>query len=376
MSLQLVLAQVLLLVLGVIGVGTARPDLIVDHGSKAVLALGLTFLLSRFKPKFFTSVALLGFLVCIALLILVLFVGEGGEWGGGKRWLDFGGPLRFQPSEFIKLALVLQLASFFARRGVAKKLISATAMIMLSTVLVLVEPDVGSTVLIFSLGLVLMFAAGVKFTSIGGFVAALGLLALPFASNYLERHPYITERFFGHVAELKDTNTKEATQIDLAHRDMTQGGLYGRGPDGPKYSLPAGHTDMVIASVAFSTGLLGVVTVIFAYWLIVQSGLSVAELAGRIRPMTPEIHAASIMAVGAMFMIVAQAFVNLAVAVGLFPVTGVPLSLVSYGFSSLLSKSVALAVMHSSIREIHAHLGLTKSGKKERKFEPVPAPAD
>ncbi|WP_027480845.1 FtsW/RodA/SpoVE family cell cycle protein [Deinococcus pimensis] len=355
MSTTLVIAQLLLLLLGLIGVATSRPDLVPDHASKVLVAILVTFVLSRLRPRAFLRMALPFFLLSLVLLVLVLFIGEGGNDSPVKRWLDFGGPFRFQPSEFAKLALVLQLASFFSRRGTQKKLISATGMIFVTTALVLFEPDLGTTILTFTLGVVLIYSAGVRLTSVVAilFVATLG--ALPFASIYLEKHPYILERVKGHSEEKLDERPQGSTQIDLAHRDMQRGGLYGQGPDGPRYRYSADHTDLVIASVAFSTGLLGVATVIFAYWLVVQSGLSVADLAGRIRPLTPELHGASIMATGAMFMIVSQAFVNLAVAVGLLPVTGVPLPLVSYGFSSLLAKSVAFAVMHSAIREVHRH---------------------
>lgn len=355
MSTTLVIAQLLLMLLGLIGVATARPDLVPDHAVKILIALVVTFLLSRLRPRAFLKMAPPFFVLSILLLILVLFIGVGGNDSPVKRWLDFGGPFRFQPSEFAKLALALMLASFFSRRGTQNKLISATIMIFLTTGLVLLEPDLGTTILVFTLGVVLIYAAGVRLTSVMAIVFVATLGALPFASGYLERNPYIVDRWRGHVTAQVEERAQGATQIDLAHRDMQRGGLYGQGPDGPRYRYSADHTDLVIASVAFATGLLGVVTVIFAYWLVVQSGLSVADLAGRIRPLTPELHGASIMATGAMFLIVSQAFVNLAVAVGLLPVTGVPLPLVSYGFSSLLTKSVAFAVMHSAIREVHRH---------------------
>lgn len=369
MSLNLVIAQCLLMVLGLVGVATAAPDKVPEHASKILIALVVTFLFSRLRPKAYLQLATPLWFLSLVLLVLVLFIGVGGEWGGGRRWLDFGGPLRFQPSEFAKLSLVLQLASFFARRGPGKKLLSATLMLVFTTGLVALEPDVGSTLLIFGLGIAVIYAAGVRVSSIAAIFLFVGLLAMPVASNYLEKHSYILERWRGHQEDQAGSTQQGASQIDLAHRDMRDGGVYGQGPDGPKYYLPAGHTDMVIASVAFSTGLLGVATIIFAYWLVVQSGLSVAEWAARVRPLSPELHGASIMATGAMVMIVGQAFVNLAVAVGIFPVTGVPLPLVSYGFSSLLAKSIGFAVMHSALREVKRHM-------PEKAREPIPAPAD
>ena len=354
MSLNLVLAQVILLMLGLIGVATAAPEMVPDHASKVLIALLATFALSRLRPRAFLSMGTFVWVVTLLLLVLVLVFGVGTELSPGvKRWLRLPG-FQFQPSEFAKLGLILQLASFFARRGVQHKLLSATVMIGLSTVLVLLEPDLGSTVLIFALGLVLMYAAGVKLNNIGGLLLGIGLLSLPFVSIYLERHPYILARFQTHTQS--DAAQVGLDQIGKAHRDLNYGGFWGQGPDGPRYPYFADHTDAVAATVGFSNGLLGVTMMIFAYWLVVSAALQVAEMASRVRPMTPQIHGASILATGAMFMVVGQAFVNLAVVAGIFPVTGVPLPLVSYGFSSMLTMSAALALIHSALREVRRHL--------------------
>ncbi|GAA5533171.1 FtsW/RodA/SpoVE family cell cycle protein [Deinococcus aluminii] len=370
MSLQLVIAQVLLLTLGLLGVATARPDLILDHGSKALLALVVTLAAARLRPRAFLKIAPYFWGVTLLLLLLTLFIGQGTETSEGtKRWLQFGS-LRFQPSELAKLGLVLQLASFFSRRGVQHKLISATLMIVVTTGLVILEPDLGSSVLIFGLGIILMYAAGVRITNITGFVFALALIGIPFLGRYLETHNYILERFFGHVNRGK-TMQVGLDQIGMAHRDLNFGGLWGLGPDGPRWTYFAAHTDMVVASVGFTSGLLGVAMLLFAYWLIVSTALQVSQLATRVRPMTPEIHGATIMATGAMFMVVGQAFVNLAVAAGIFPVTGVPLPLVSYGFSSMLTMSLALGVIHSAMREVRRHLP-----QSEVSPDIVPVPAD
>ncbi|THF88937.1 FtsW/RodA/SpoVE family cell cycle protein [Deinococcus sp. KSM4-11] len=355
MSLQLLIAQILLLGLGLLGIAAARPDLIVDHGTKALLSLGLTFVVARLRPRAFLKIGPAFWAFTLLLLILVLFIGVGTETSPGtKRWLDLGA-LKFQPSELAKLGLVLMLASFFSRRGVQHKLISATLMIVVTTALVFMEPDVGTSVLTFGLGIILMYGAGVRISNIAGFMLALGLMAIPIAGVYLEKHPYIAERFFGHVNR-DVTAQRGLDQIGLVHRDLNFGGLWGQGPDGLRYPYFAAHTDMVIASVGFTTGLLGVAMILFAYWLIMQTALETSQLAARIRPMTSEIHGASILATGTMFMIVGQAVVNLLVAAGYFPVTGVPLPLVSYGFSSMLTMSLALGIIHSALREVRRNL--------------------
>ncbi|AXG99456.1 FtsW/RodA/SpoVE family cell cycle protein [Deinococcus wulumuqiensis] len=355
MSLQLLIAQVLLLLLGTLGIAAAEPDLINDHGLKAVLALMATFVVARVRPRLFLKWGTNVWIAALTLLVLVLFIGQGTQDSPGvRRWLSIGGQT-FQPSEFAKLALVLQLASFFSRRGVQNKLLSATGMMVITTALIIFEPDLGTSVLTFGLGIIVMYAAGVRLFNIGGLVLALGLLSLPFVSGYLERHPYIVQRWTGYQTR-DDQIVTGLDQIGKAHRDLNYGGWWGQGPDGPRWEYFAAHTDMVVAAVGFSSGLLGVLTLLFAYWLIVSTALQVAQLATRIRPMSAEIHGASILAIGCMFMVVGQAFVNLAVAAGLFPVTGVPLPLVSYGFSSMLTMSVALGIIHSAMREVRRQL--------------------
>lgn len=361
MSTRLLLAQLLLLILGAMAVGTATPELLPDQAWKALVALGVTLLLGRLRPSFFLQLAQPAWLFTLLLLLAVLVVGVGTETSPGThRWLPIPG-FRFQPSELAKLTLTAMLASFFARRSAHRKLLAAIAMIALTTILIAAEPDVGTTVLTFSLGLVLMYVAGVRFSSIGTLLALALLVALPFSGLYLERHPYILQRLHLHEDKAQ-TAQMGLDQIGKAHRDLAFGGLWGQGPDAPRYPYFADHTDLAIASVGFSTGLLGVTMALFAYWLVASTALQVARQASQIKPLTRELHGAVIMSTGAMYLIVGQACINLLVAAGRLPVTGVPLPLISYGFSSMLTVSVALAMIHSALREVHRALpsgGLT-----------------
>lgn len=351
MNIPLLIAQVMLLLLGLIGVANAEPDLAVGHGVKALICLGVTLGVAQLRPKVFLKNGLWLWLLSLFLLVLVLFIGSGTqESTGTRRWIRFAGQA-FQPSEFAKLALVLQLSSFFSRRGVSNKLVSAVGMIMVTTGLILFEPDLGTSVMTFMLGVVVLYSAGVRITSIAAFLLALGLGSLPLVSVYLESHPYIQERLFGHV-ERSEAAAQGLDQIGKAHRDISSGGLWGLGLDAPRFELFAAHTDLVISSIGFSLGFMGILMVLLAYWLIVRSALNTAQRAARVRPLTQEVHGAAVLAVGAMFLIVGQAVMNLAVAAGFVPVTGVTLPLVSYGFSSMLVMSVALGIIHSASREV------------------------
>lgn len=351
MNIRLLMAQVLLLLLGTLAVGTATPELLPDQTWKALAALLITLVAGRLRPSFFLRIATPAWIISLVLLLAVLVVGVGTEASPGThRWLPIPG-FRFQPSEFAKLTLTLMLASFFARRGVHRKLISATGMLVLTTGLIILEPDMGTTILTFSLGIVLMYAAGVRFGNIGALLLASLLCAAPIASFYLERHPYILERIHMHQGQTASADVG-LDQIGKAHRDLAYGGLWGQGPDAPRYPYFADHTDLAIASVGFSTGLLGVTMALFAYWLVASSALQVARKASLVHPLTRELHGAVIMSTGAMYMIVGQACINLLVAAGRLPVTGVPLPLISYGFSSMLTMSLALALIHSALREV------------------------
>ena len=373
MNLPLLIAQILLLVLGLVGVAAGAPEEALDHGLKAVVALIITVLVAQFRPKAFMQLGIWVWLSSLVMLVLVLFIGVGtAESTGTRRWLDFGGPFRFQPSEIAKLGLVLQLASFFARRGVYKKLVSASLMILITTLLILVEPDLGTAVLTFALGVVVMYSAGVRITNIAAFLMFLTMISLPFISIYLERNPYIQERIFGHT-ERAEVLEQGLDQIGKAHRDLSNGGVWGLGPDAPRYTLFAAHTDLVISSIGFSLGLIGVLTVLFAYWIIVHTSLNIAQLASKVRPLTPSVHGAAVLAVGCMFLIVGQAMINLAVAVGFLPVTGIPLPLVSYGFSSMLVMSVAMGILHSSMREVQRGLETMKAAHQATQTEALPS---
>ncbi len=355
MNARLLMAQILLLILGTLAVATAAPQLLPDQAWKAVLALLMTLLVGSMRPSFFLRIATPVWIMSLVLLVAVLIVGVGTDASPGThRWLPIPG-FRFQPSEFAKLTLIMMLASFFARRGVQRKLISATLMIAITTILIVLEPDMGTTVLTFSLGIVLMYAAGVRFGNIGALLLATLLIAAPVASWYLERHPYILERVHMHQTSATTENVG-LNQIGKAHRDLAYGGLWGQGPDAPRYPYFADHTDLAIASVGFSTGLLGVTMALFAYWLVASAALQVARVASRVTPLTRELHGAVVMSTGAMYMIVGQACINLLVAAGRLPVTGVPLPLISYGFSSMLTMSLGFALIHSALREVNRAL--------------------
>ena len=359
MNLNLVLAQVLLVTMGLLGVAASSPENIPKHLIQILIGLACTFFVARIKPKWLLKAAPLIWGFTLVLLVLVLIIGQGGNGSSVRRWIDLG-PFDIQPSEFAKLGLILMLGSVIARKGVDGKLVGSAACIGITALLIAVEPDLGTTLLVFFSGLFILYMAGVRLVSISKFLVVVVLLTAPFGGLYLKTHSYILERFIGFVqgtqvssaADLKSHQADGGYQVMQGRKAIAQGGVWGLGVDESMPKVPADHTDMVISSIGFSVGFLGVLIVMLGFWLVVHSSFIAIELLLRHAPLNRELHFACIIAAGAMFMVVSQALVNLCVAVGLLPVTGVPLPLVSFGGSSGVAMGIAFGLIHAALRGV------------------------
>ena len=359
MNLNLVLAQVLLVTMGLLGVAVSSPDNIPKHLIQIFIGLACTIFVARIKPRWLLRAAPLIWGATLVLLVLVLVIGQGGNGSSVRRWIDLG-PVDMQPSEFAKLGLILMLGSLIARKGVNGKLVGSAACIGITALLVAVEPDLGTTLLIFFSGLFILYMAGVRMVSISKFLVVFLLLIIPFGGLYLKTHSYIFNRFIAFVegtqvsstSELKSHQADGGYQVMQGRKAIAQGGVWGLGVDESMPKVPADHTDMVISSIGFSVGFLGVLIVMLGFWLVVHSSFIAIELLLRHAPLNRELHFACIIAAGAMFMVVSQALVNLCVAVGLLPVTGVPLPLVSFGGSSGVAMGIAFGLIHAALRGV------------------------
>ncbi len=371
MSANLLLGQLLLVTMGILGVATAAPELIGRHLFQTLGGFFLTIMVGRFiNPTKLIKLAPLIWFATLFLLILTLFIGKTGNSSEVHRWLDFGGGIRFQPSEFAKLSLVLMLTYFFIRKGVDAKLFSPVAIIGITSFLVAIEPDLGTTLLIFSCGIFMMFMAGVRISNITKFLTLIFVLMIPLSGIYLQKHPYIAKRVQSYLQGLAPSDPQAIKdpkddpkvideqlsdglyQVEQAQKVISQGGLWGLGVDSRMPSVPADHTDMIVASINYSMGFIGFITLILGFWLVIHSSYITVELLLR-QNLSSELNGACAMASGAMFMIVAQAGVNLGVVIGWIPVTGVPLPMVSYGGSSQIAVGFAFGLIHSALRLIH-----------------------
>ncbi|MGB2951964.1 MAG: rod shape-determining protein RodA [Gaiellaceae bacterium] len=284
----------------------------------------------------------------LALMLFVLAAGT--VTRGSKRWLDLGF-FRFQPSEFGKLLFVLFLAGYLADRArkvsQPKTVLATIGFAAGPVVLVFLQPDVG-TALVYSIALAgVLFVAGTRWTHLAllgtgaAVLAVLVLWALPAAGvNVLK--PYQVQRLtsFTHP----NSDPQSATyNVEQSKNAVGAGGFRGRGVAGATQTnlnfLPEHATDFVFASLAEERGFVGVSVLLLLYLLIVWRGLKVVAIARD--PFS------AIAAGGIVVAFLFQIFVNVGMTIGIAPITGIPLPLVSVGGSSMVANLLAIGVLEA-----------------------------
>jgi cell division protein FtsW len=346
----LLIVQLLLGALGILGVATAEPGLALEHGLRFVAAFLLTVLLSRVKPTTVVRFSPAAYLSVLVLLILVLVIGSSPAGSESRRWLLVGG-FSLQPSELMKVTVIAYLTAFFHNHLGDWQIWRPMVVIGLAAGLILVEPDVSTAAFLFALAFAIMIAAGTTLTRLVSISTAAALIALLVAGSYLSQFAYIGERIAGFQDLWGEQSAVSSTSFQAyrARQTLLRAGLFGIGPGRPN-SVPESDTDMVAVAVGQALGLAGLASVIALFVLLAGRGLRVA--AAQTGP-------GSLLAAGATAYICGQAALNLLVASGLFPVTGIPLPFMSYGLNSLISVSIAMSFIHGAYRHARASGALT-----------------
>ena len=280
------------------------------------------------------------YLFSIFLLLLVIFIGV--EAKGGKRWLELPGLFRFQPSELVKLTLPMVLAWYFHDKLVPpefKDILFAMGVILLPVLLIRFQPDLGTGVLVGLSGLAIVFFAGVRWrwlTYAGG--GALLLSPLMWFS--------MTEYQQGRVLTLLDPQSDPlgaGWQIIQATTAIGSGGISGKGLSMGTQSylefLPETKTDFIAAVLGEELGLLGLSILIFLYGFIIMRGIFMAVQSGS--------TFGRLLSGSLVFGFFCYVFVNMGMVCGLLPIVGVPLPLVSYGGTSIVSLMIGFGVIMS-----------------------------
>jgi cell division protein FtsW len=325
-------------------------------------ALGLAVLqvLARngleWLPRLTTALLALSFL----LLIAVKIPGVGVEINGAQRWLG-AGPLQFQPSELMKLALVLYGAGLLATtparlrslRGVTGPLLLVAGA---AIVLIASQPDLGTAlVIVFTIG-ALLLVAGVPLGLLARIGATAAVLVLLFALADPERASRLTA-FMNPWADASDTGF-QSVQGQIA---VGSGGFFGVGLGESVqkvFYLPEAHTDFILAVIGEELGIAGICGLLFLYGLIGYAGLRTAKAAAT--------RYTQLLAAGLTALIMCQALLNVFAVLGLAPLTGVPLPFISSGSSSLLTLLATMGLLLNIAARSTTHLAAVDHPAEDR----------
>lgn len=297
------------------------------------MALGLlAFILASFLDyRKLRLIAVPLMLFTLISLVLVLIPGLGSKVLGARRWLGFG-VFRFQPAELVKLSLVLYLSSFFANKKHPLPFLVIMGMLV---VLIMLEPDLGTAIIVVTTSVVVYFASGAPLLLIG----LMGLIGLISGAGLIFSSPYRKERLLTFFNPTRDPlgASYHIRQILIA---LGSGGLFGvgLGQSRQKYEyLPAVTTDSIFAVIAEEIGFVGAILVLLTFLILIWRGFKIAKEA-------PD-DFSRLLAVGLISWIGFQALVNLGAMVALVPLTGVPLPFISYGGSSLVLSLLGMGIL-------------------------------
>ncbi len=316
------------------------------QGLYALVGIPLMLIASRFPPSFWRRWAWTALLVAMGLQMLV-FTGLGVEAGGNRNWIALGG-FTAQPSELVKLALVVWLGSILATKQSLLHdwkhvFLPVGPVAGLAIGLVLMGGDLGTASILLTIVLGALFFAGIRLRIIGAAIAVIAAVAYLFTSNSASRTMRIDAWLSGCTAQ--------ESYLDFCYQTvhgwwaLASGGVFGVGLGQSKSKwlwLPAAENDFIFAIIGEELGLVGAVVVLALFVV-----LAVAFV--RILRSTDDVFE-RVTTSGIMIWVIGQAFVNIAVVLGVLPVLGVPLPLVSAGGSALLANLLAIGVVLSFAR--------------------------
>ena len=336
----LIFSQILLGILGALGVSNYAPDKLSEQLIYVFVAFVIIAIISYIPPKTIAKISPYFYSFSILLLILVLIIGVSTPGQHAQRWIPIG-PFTLQPSELAKVAVVAYLATFFHNHSDSQQgwaLWRPMFIIGIASGLILVETDFSTAIFVFLLAILIMAIAGTNFLRLLGIALVAAVIAVFVLAPVLNKYDHVMNRLM--VFFNADSDSDESYQPRMANRAIEHSGITGLGPGIP-VRVPAAHTDMVSVSIWQAIGLSGILSLVVLYFVIAIRGMQIASL----KP-----GPGSLLAAGAVTYISGQAILNLMVSAGLLPITGVVLPFVSHGFNNLLSVSIAMGFIQSNYR--------------------------
>lgn len=319
--------------------------LLYRQGAAYAVGIAAMLVIAQFEPRFMQRWVPVAYIVGLGLLLAVLLVGT--EAKGAQRWLSIPGVMRFQPSEVMKLIMPMSVAWYLGRRELPpnfKYVCVSLLIIVLPVVLILKQPDLGTSLLIASSGIFVLLLAGLRWR----YIISAGLLLVPAATAmwFFVLHGYQKQRILTFLNPESDP-LGSGWNIIQSKAAIGSGGVFGKGWLQGTQShldfLPEGHTDFIIAVLAEEFGLVGVCLLLVVYLLIIARGLYITLQA--------QDSFSKLLAGSVTLTFFVYVFVNIGMVSGLLPVVGVPLPLISYGGTSLVTLLSGFGILMS----VHTH---------------------
>jgi rod shape determining protein RodA len=319
--------------------GGSSFDRAVGQGRNLALAVMALWIFAQIHPQLLMRLALPVYIAGLGLLIGVALFGE--VRNGARRWLNLGVTV-VQPSEIMKIGVPLVLAWYFHRReqGLRMRDFAVAAVVLALPVgLIVRQPDLGTALLIFASGFFVIFLAGLSWKVIGSMFVAVGV-SLPFLWSML--HDYQRRRVLTLLDPMEDP-LGAGYHIIQSTIAIGSGGILGKGwLNGTQAQLdfvPERSTDFILAVFGEEFGLVGNIVLIVLYMLIIARGFMIAANASTVF--------ARLTAGAITLTFFTYAFVNMGMVSGILPVVGVPLPMISYGGTALLSMLIAFGILMS-----------------------------
>lgn len=304
------------------------------------MALGAAVFVALLVPNYM-KLGRFAYLIYAVCLVLILASYLFPPVNGARRWIPFGSFFKLQPSEFMKIAVVLALAKYLMYRdnlSRARKLAVPFCLALVPTVLILRQPDLGTALLFIPILFALLYSAGARVKHLG-LAAAIGLALLP-PLYFFGLKDYQRKRLTGFLHPER-TSLQEGYQLVQSKIAIGSGGLTGQGLGQGSQNwmevLPYDQTDFIFAVVGEEWGLVGAGGLLLLYLALFAASISIA-----LRTREPF---GRLIVAGVVGLLAAQVYINVGMTMGLMPVTGMTLPLVSYGGSSMLSSFILLGLV-------------------------------
>lgn len=315
----------------------------------ACVGIAAMLVVSKIDYHYLTHYAWVFYGLGIVSLIAILVMGQSAY--GSTRWFDLG-PVQIQPSEFAKLATILALARFFSEHGGdardLRTLLISLAIVAPVSGLVFIQPDLGTSIVFFAIWIGIVVVAGANRSHLF-IMAALFIAVLPFLWTFA-----IAEYQVDRVAVLVDSEEDplgDGYNVNQSKIAVGSGQLLGKGfTNGDQTQLgylKVATKDFIFSLLSEEFGFVGCMTVMGLFILLLMRGVRAAQIAGD--------TAGQLVAVGIVMLILMQTFINIAVNLSIFPVTGIPLPFISQGGSSLVSIFIALGILQSVVMRHRAY---------------------